>query len=898
MHKTALISFILIFSACCTHLFAQQQEEKSIHDSVSPLSSAEILRQPIKKDSIPQDSVAIKKKNKVSPFTQPVKYTARDSMQFDLKGKKVYLWGQAQIDYQDITLKADYIVFNMSDNTVFASGWYNDSAKTITGRPVFKQKNETFEAEELTYNFKTKKGYITQIKTEQDGGYLHSEITKRNANGEVNMRHGKFTTCDLDHPHFYLALSKAKVIPEDKIVSGPAYMVVGDVPLPIGIPFGFFPHTSKNSKSGFLIPAYGEDKIRGFKLQNGGFYWAINDYADAVITGDIYTRGSYGLQVASNYKYRYHFSGRASAGYYHNIYNDSTKKNDYVIQWSHVQDAKANPFSTFNASVNMSSSTFDRQNAMYNPAGRVTNTKTSSIMYSHRWPSLPLNMSMGMRHSQNNITRDVTMDLPSFSLNSTTIYPFRRKNMTGKMRWYENIQTLYSSSFENTVITKDSLLFTRHAFDSLNTGFRHSIPVSTNIKIGNFFNITPSINYTGMIYTKYIRKLYNINAIDTLTNTHLQTISRDTLAYIHGWAPSIGFTCNPKIYGMYQFRRSRIKAIRHVMSPTASFTYTPDMKGLTPDYYRSYIDYSQRDPADSTKHREVFYSMFEKGRYGTPTARGRTGTLALSLRNTLEMKILSKTDTGVTTKKVPILENFDFNTAYNPYAEKGTRKWSNINMNAGTRLFEGKYNIRMTALFNPYQYVKHEKLNAAMIKNPADRYFYKDTITFMYELPGHPLARMTNLTLSIGTSWRSAEKGKKKEGEKSQPSPGTIDPVTGLPTSGYVDFDIPWSLNLNYDFSYSRPYETTRLTQTIRVSGDFSLTKKWKTTFSSGYDMVNKKLSATTFTVIRDLHCWEMRFTCVPFGPSQMYLFSINVKAAMLRDLKYDKRQSWYDTMY
>ena len=820
------------------------------------------------------DTMTVVKNNKKQAIDDPVTYNAEDSLIFDYTIKKAYLFGKAFVSYQDIELKAERINFDMTEESVYANGIPNDSSGKDIGNPEFKQGSEEFTSKYLIYNFKTKKGYIKEIKSKQQDGYIHSEITKRYPSGHIHMRNGKYTTCDADHPHFYLSLTKAIAIPEDKIVSGPAYVVLADIPLPIGLPFGFFPNT-KSSKSGVIIPSYGEEANRGFFLRGGGYYIPFGDYADARITGDIYSKGSWGLGLASNYLLKYKFGGSVNATYIKdklgipqtNTYNEAY---NYSITWSHRQDQKANPSQNFSANVNMSSSSYERTNAR-SLNNLTTNTKSSSINYSKQWVGTPFNFSGGFKQSQNSLNKEVLMQLPSLAFNVNTLYPFRRKIVTGKMKWYENIQVNYSSTFENNVSTKDSLMFTPYMLDTMENGFQHNIPLSTNIKLGSIMTITPSLNYKGILNTRYIEKTFT-GVLDSARGTFLKTDTFEKLSYAQAFFPSLNVSVAPKLYGMYKIQHDRFKAIRHVLSPSVSFSFIPQLGDNQPSYYKSYYD--------SIQKKYVQYSIYEKSLYQAPRPGGKSGRIGFGLRNTLELKYFSKNDTTGVAKKLPLLENLDIRSGYDIYREEF--KLDPFNITTGTRLFNGEIDVRLTGVVDPYilQYDSTYK-----------RYLRKNELEFK---KNKRMGRLTNASLSFGTRFQSKQ-GKKTNQDKEIDAPTS---ETESYNYGYVDFDVPWSLNFDYSFSYSKTLPVKPIvTQTIRVSGDLSLTKKWKIGFSSGYDLSTRKATTSSLNVYRDLHCWEMRVVIIPFGTFRSYNFTINVKSALLRDLKYERRNSWYDNI-
>jgi len=846
-------------------------------------------------DSLPPVADTLITETTSGNLEAPVDYHSVDSMDIDMTERKVYLYGDAVVTYMDIELKADYIELDMDKKEVYASG-LPDSTGKIAGKPVFREGSETFESEILHYNFDTKRGFIREVITEQEGGYLHSTLTKRHEDGTIHLMNGKYTTCDAPEPHFYVALTKAKVLPKNKIVSGPAYLVIADIPLPVALPFGFFPNKQEQA-SGILIPEYGEEVNRGFFLRNGGYYFALSDYFDLRITGDIYSKGTWGLRVGSNYVKRYRFRGNLNLQYFNNITGDKllgnqSRNRDYSITWSHSQDAKANPNSSFSASVNMSSSSFDR-NHSYETEKYLTNQKSSSISFSKRWPGTPFNFSGSLNHNQNSRTKSVDLSLPRMAFNMSRIYPFKRKNPTGETRWYENIELSYSAKLDNQIKTTDSLMFTSAMFRDMRNGFQHSIPISTVIRPFRNFSISPNVQYTGVLYTQSIKKRWEADYYDAELDSTYGRVMVDTipgLRYAHAYSPSISATLNPKIFGMYQFKNPDfpVRAIRHVMTPSVSFNYTPDMSSVTPDYY----DTVQVN-AEGT--RQEVYSYFEGALYRAPSIRGKQGSLNFSLNNNLEMKVRSRNDTASEDRKIKILESLNFGTSYNIFAD--SMRWNTVSMSGRTSLFN-KINITFGGSFDPY----------ALDENGSriNRFYFQET---------GKLLRLTRFNLSLDMSLNSAAKGSSSgetdrqgvspdgTGELLREDMSVVKKERTMQTPDmyqeYVDFNVPWNFNVRYNLNLSRPRpDQQTVTQTLSFSGNISLTPKWKISLSSGYDFEGKKLSYTSVNIHRDLHCWEMRISFIPIGYRRSYTFQINVLSSVLRDLKYEKRQSWYDNPY
>jgi hypothetical protein len=771
----------------------------------------------------------------------------------------------------------------MSDETVYATSVKDSSGKEVE-KPVFKEGNEEFDAQLLKYNFKTKKALIDYVRTKQNDGYLLGDTTKRQADGHIDLKSGKFTTCDAEHPHFYIGLTKAEAIPGDKIVSGPAYLVVADIPLPIAIPFGFFPNTSKNNASGILIPKVGEEQTRGFFLQDGGYYFAINDYMCAQVLGTIYSKLSWSLNATANYRVRYEFAGNFGFDYAVNITGEQytpsyLKTKDYRITWNHSQDSKANPNSRFSASVNVSSTSYD-QNVGYNLDDHLTNTKSSSISYSYTWTGSSFTGSFNQ--SQSSIDKSIDLDLPSLSYNVNPIYPFRRKEMTGEPKWYENIQISYSASLDNKIHSSDSLLFTKHGLDNVNNGFQQSIPLSTNFKLASFITLTPSLNYKGVMYSSRIREIWDSKKqkIDTLTYHGLNDSS-----YAQGYYPAVSLGITPKFFGMYQFQNSKIKALRHVFSPSITISFIPDVRKFVPNYYFTVIDSTPNKNIKNYQYKKIVYSEFQNGMYGTPVGYGKSGTINLALNNNFEMKWASETDSGVTEKKITLLRELNFSTSYNIFAD--SMNLAPIRMVAGTSVFNNKLNIDFNATLDPY-----------MVDSNSNKYY--DINKFALS-KNRGLGRITSATLTIGTSFKSGA-GKNTTSDNKQTDQTNTNPSNMPNTSSTqnvnkaVDFSIPWSLSINYSWGFSKPYLYDHsVVQTVDLSGDLSLTKKWKISIKSGFDIQHNNISPTQLSIHRDLHCWTMSFQWTPLGPWRSYTFTINALAPILQDLKYNKTKSWYD---
>lgn len=804
-------------------------------------------------DTIRKDSIQSK-----PLFDDLIDYNADDSVRFSIQEKKVYLYGNGFVKYLTTELRADYIELDMDKKLAMATG-VPDSVGKLKGTPKFKDGGQEFESTELHYNFDTKKGYVTEIITQEGEGYIQGKTTKKMSDSVYCVKHGMYTTCDEhDHPHFGLNMSKAKMIKDKKIFVGFTNLELEGIPLPIFIPFGFFPITKK-ATSGIIMPTYGEERMRGFNLRGGGYYIYINDYIDMNITGDIYTNGSWGLQYATQYRKRYKFNGNLNFTISKNYVSekglpDYQESSDWSVRWTHTQDGKANPYSSFSASVDMSSANNNYYNA--NTVDGIANQrKQSSISWSKKWPESPFSLSGSFNHSQNSRDSSIAITLPNLSLRMTQIYPFRKKGKSGEMKWYDNIGVSYSAELRNSIQTKEDKLFKSSFERDWSNGFKHNIPISLQFKIAKDVTFTPSLNYNGYLNLKTIEKIW---IPDTSANGG-QFITRDVpgLNYSHDYSASgsIGYT--PTIYGMFMFKPGcKVVAIRHMIRPSISASYTPAIKPLG-NYKKSYFD----------GEKEVEYDIHEGLTYRPNTTGGKqSGSISFSLDNNVEMKVRNDKDTtgDEEFKKVKLLESFRISTSYNPFAD--SMNFSNISISARTKILNNKVDLNFSGTIDPYAI---------------------DTNNVRYNKYHGKLGRLTNATISTNFSF-SADNGQNKEKKN--------DLVGGF-YDDYMDFDVPWNISISYNFTYSRPspYRSPTISQIVNFSGDLSLTPKWKINFQSGYDIKNKEVTSTSFGVTRDLHCWEMTFNCMPFGQHQSYNFEIHVRSSLLRDLKLTKRDSWYD---
>ena len=862
-------------------------------------------------DSLGMDSLAADTTKKKEPLDAPVIYEASDSIVFTKEGY-AHLYGEGKVNYQNIELTSAVITMNMDSSTVYATG-VTDTAGVETGSPIFKDGETPYESKIMRYNFKTKKGFINSIVTQQGEGYVTSEEGKKGANDEIYMRHGKYTTCDNhEHPHFYLKLSMAKVRPKKNVVFGPAQLVVEDVPLPIAVPFGFFPFNSSYS-SGFIMPTYGDEMNRGFYLRDGGYYFAISDQMDLKVLGEVFTKGSWGLSAASNYNKRYKFSGSFNASYLvtktgeKNMPDYSVSK-DFRIQWSHRQDAKANPNSSFSASVNFATSSYDRSSlsSLYNPQQYSQNTKASSVSYSRNFPEIGLNISGAFNITQNTRDSSLSMTLPDVNISLNRIYPFKRKKSAGDERWYEKISLQYTGSITNSISTKDNLLF-KTPLTQWENGMQHKIPVSATFNLFKYINIVPSFNYTERWYLRKVKQSYDASP------TSRDHVKRDTInGFNRLYDYNLSLQMNTKLYGMYKplFMKSKELQIRHVFTPTVSYTYTPDFGKSRYGYYDTYT-YTDEDG----EVRTVEYSPYEGAVYGYP-GKNMSQNISFSIDNNIEMKMKSDKDT-TGYKKISLIDQLGASLSY----DVANKKWSDLSMNLRLKLTKS-YTFNMNASFATYAYQFDENGNVVV----------GDRTEWSYGRFGRFQGYSGSFSYTLNNDTFKKLFGKKEEDEKNKDNKGKEEnedeeteeeteeqnnnsnmrktEKASVDSDGYLAFKLPWSVSLSYSYSIREdrskdiniktmryPYS---LTHSLNVSGNFKIGSRWNMTYSTGYDFTSKEMSMTTLNITRDLHCFNMSCGLV-FGLFTSYNFSIRANSSMLTDaLKWDQRSNtgsavtWY----
>ncbi len=824
--------------------------------------------------SLAGDTVIDEKAGRTKLDDKLVRY-ARDSIVQDIVNRKVFLYGDAQVNYQDITLKAAFIEVDLNSNSVFASGIEDSTGKTI-GVPEFTQASQTFKSTTMTYNFNSQKGMISNVVTEDGNGFLHGQKVKKLEDNTVNIFNGTYTTCNLEeHPHFGFRFRKSRVIPDSKIVTGPAYMEIEQMPTPLGLPFGFFPN-SANQTSGIVIPTFGEYANRGFYLEDGGYYWAINEYMDFQLLGDIYSRGGWGIKPRYRYKKRYRFGGEFNLGYAVNIVGtkdapDYEKSTDFKVKWSHKQDPKARPNSTFSADVNIQTANYVKYNVV-STQDYLSNEFQSSVAYQKNWAGkyfLTLNAS----HRQNTKTKRVDVSLPELTFSVNRFYPFKNKK-GGKKRVFDDLTISYSLNAKSQVSTYDSVLFTQNTLDSnMQYGAVHKIPISLPLKVLKYFTLSNSINITDRMYGRTHREYYQADTIVIDGDTTLPGVREET---VNGFRNALDYnfssSLSTKVYGMLQFKKGPLRAIRHVFTPSVSFSYTPDFGRESLGYTGTYID---------GEGNEVLYSHFEGTLYGGPPTE-RSGRIGISLGNNLEIKVPSKKDTITGMRKVKLVESFSISGNYD--LARDSLNMSYISMSGRTTLWKN-FNIQYASQWDPYAV---DSAGARINK-------YEWNVN-------RRLLRLDQTTWRLSFGLQLGDKDFKKKDKPDDASDDQMDAINDNP-DGFVDWSIPWSMNLNYNFTYTNDLKysnfvkipTKTIVQTLSFSGQVNITPKWKFTFNSGWDFTQNKLSYTSVNLYRDLHCWEMRFSWIPLGPRKSWNFSINVKASILQDLKLNKKKDFRD---
>jgi hypothetical protein len=865
-------------------------------------------------DSLKVDTTEVVDKKPVGDITTTVEYSSTDSINLNVRSKLVKLYGDSNIDYEPIGLSAERIDIDWNTNTIAAEG-VEDSLGNVVGSPVFKNGIEVYETNDMAYNFKTQKAVISGLVSQQGDGIIHGNEVFKNANNELFIPYTKYTTCNLAHPHFYIAARKVKAIPDDKMVAGPFNMVINDVPTPLGFFFGMFPETSHRS-SGVIVPSYGEQKIKGFYLENGGYFFAINDYMNLAVTGSIYSKGGYGINIRSQYLSRYKYNGNFNFAFTkQNLTSDTDAEQnitkDFRLTWSHAP--KSTGTGKFSANINAATATFNQNNVLSTTNDQIRATLSSSVAYSKSFTGTPVTMGLNARFNQNLKTRKVDLLLPEFSANVKNIYPFQKKS-GGSSGVLDKLSFRYTLNGLNKItnqISADSIApFDFETFPKLveraNNGMKHTIPLGTSLKALKFFTVSPSFNYQELWYTSRLDHRYDSLSTSIVTDT----IPGFQRAYSYGASVSM----NTRVYGTYFFNRETgIQAIRHVLNPSIGYSYRPDFGDPKFDYWQEV----QSNENGDTRYR----GRYEGYVYGQP-GRGESSALSFSLTNTLEMKVKSKKDTTNTSEKIPLLRNFGLSSSYNFAAD--SFKLANISARATTSLFNNKKifkesasldntSINLSGNIDPYVYV----LDSMVDNGTEDPTIYQRKIDKYAWNNGDGFGQFTNVTFSLRSGIRANPK--KKEGSgTSGIDPRDVNRMQDMLNSGtlsyheeaiiqslldfpeqYVDFNIPWSLGFTYSLNYRKVgFREGDVTQAITFNGDLSLTPKWKVTFTSGYDLVKKEWTQTRLGLFRDMHCWELNFSWVPFGRFTSYDFTIRAKASLLQDLKLNRTRSFQDNIF
>lgn len=867
-------------------------------------------------DSIRADSMMRARSNGIDA---PVKYSAEDSLVYDAESGTAYLYGNSKVDYENMKLTSDKVHMNLDKSTVRATGTVDSTAEGgIKGKPVFTMGKDEYKSDTMAFNFKSKKGLIKGVYTEQQDGFLSGEVGKRDSTGSIYLQHGRYTTCDKPHPDFYIALSRAKVRPGKDVVFGPAYLVVADVPLPLAIPYGFFPFSKKYS-SGFIMPSYGDESDRGFYLRDGGYYFAISDKWDLKLLGEIYTKGSWGVSAASNYRKRYRYSGSFLFSYQDSKTGDKglpdfAEQESFKIQWNHRQDPKANPYSSLAASVNFATSNYERNNlnSMYNPQTLTQTTRTSSVSWSTGFSSIGLSLSATTNLAQDMRTSSIQITLPDLNISLSRFYPFKRKHLVGKERWYEKISMSYTGQLANSISTTEDKILHSNLIKDWKNAFQHTIPVQANFTLFNYINVTPSFNFTDRMYSKKVTRGWD--------NTLQKEVVRDTTYGFHNvynWSMSVG--ASTKLYGFWVPNRKlfgdKIQAIRHVITPQVTFSYSPNFGARRYGYYDSY---QYTDASGNVKL--VEYSPYQDELYSVP-GKYKTEMISWDVSNNIEMKIKSDKDT-TGYKKISIIDELGASMSYNAAADY--HRWSDLSMRLRLKWWKN-YTFSLNAQFATYAYEldangkpyvgNHTEwgygrlprfqgmsqnfsftLNPEKLKKWFGRKDDKDDDKVSVDSDGPDTNIESNMDDDLEKGKYAA---KKKRGN-----------IAETDDDGYMSFNMPWSLTIGYGITMREntagrfntktmryPY---KFTQTLNFSGNIRISDGWNINFSSGYDFENHAMSMTTASLSRDLHCFNMSASVV-LAPYTSYNFTFRCNAATLTDaLKYDKRSGitnavqWY----
>jgi len=860
-------------------------------------------------DEVPQSTRKSRIVRQKVDLDNVVNFASKDSMIL-IGRNSAYMYGDAELTYGDMKLTAAEVSMDMATNNVHAVG-RPDSLGELTGTPIFTDKSGEYESQTMNYNFKSQRGFITDVITEQGEGYLTGGQTKKMESGEYYLRNGRYSTCsDHEHPHFYFQLTKAKVTPKSNIVTGPAYMVLAGLPLPLAVPFGYFPFSEKYS-SGIIFPTFGDDYNRGFYLSNGGYYFAINDNIDLALTGELYTKGSWGLSAQSSYVKRYKYSGSFNISYLNTIYGekgspDYSKQTNFQILWNHSQDTKANPNMNLSASVNFTTSGYTRNDLnSYYSNSFTENTKSSTVNMTYRIPNSKWSFSTTANIAQRTQDSTLAVSFPNLTVTMSQVYPFKRKRAVGKERWYEKIKLSYSGLFQNSLTANQDEFFQKSLIKDWRNGMKHSIPISATFNMFKYINVTPSLRIDDRMYTSKVKRQWDPNASAEVMDT--------TYGFYNVWDFQASVSLDTKLYGFYQpmkFLGDKVKMIRHVLTPSISLSGAPDFAS---PFFGYYDQYQYQNSAGETVTKK--YSMFPNALFGVP-GQGRSGILSVSLANNLEMKVKSNDSIGE--KKISLIENLSISQSYNFAAD--SMNWSDINTSLLLRLVKN-FNLNLSATWDVYTYQLNSAGNPVRVNIPRWK-------------AGKGIGRLSSTGTSFSYTFNNntfKKKDKKDRNKNSGDSDNERDEndyddegdnFSGRNTArrrdeedrqmevgdgGYMKWEVPWSLTFNYSINYGygefnkkKMEYDPRITQNLSLSGNIQPTKNWNFGFSASYNFDTHKLAYMNCNISRDLHCFTMTASFVPVGPYKSYNFHISVKSSLLQDLKYDKRSSqsngvdWY----
>ena len=818
------------------------------------------------------------KKSTGGALESEIIYSAEDSIISDRENNIVKMYGKARVKYQDMELDADYIQYDQKNNTLFAKGLINPKTNRYTGRPLFKQGQEQpITTDSLFFNYKSKKGKSYGVYTEAEGGYLQARQFKKNEYGEGNFANGVYSSCNLPYPHNHFGINITRgIVTEKQIITGPAYLEIEGVPLPLGVPFGFFPKPNKRS-GGLLFPTFGED-LRGFFMRDLGYYIGLNDYWDLATRGTIYSKGSYELSSAARYRKNYKYDGNVNLRYAstrNGVEGTEAFKNpnkDFNITWSHSQSAQANPGTTFSASVNAGTGSFF-QNVPgavgYNPTEIARNTLSSSISYGKVFQDGLFNFTSSLTHSQDIELKTVSLQLPQFNLAMTTINPFDSKDRAGEQKWFQRINLGYTMQGTNVINTSESLLFKKETLRKFQNGIRHDIPIGMSLNVAKFFQFNSSMNYSEKWYLQTIRK-----RLAPVASGFAEVV--DTIggfSRVYDYSLNSGFST--KLFGKFNFKKGKLMALRHVMTPSVGLNYQPDFGSDRFGFYRNRQN-------DTSVVKPVRYSIYDGAYFGSPLT-GKTAGIGFSLDNNIEAKMRSTEDSTKNSVNIPILQSLTFSGAYNFAAE--FFKLSTIGFSGRTALFNQKMGINFFGTLDPYRLdASGTRIDKFTINSGSPARLTSFGINTDFSLNSTALKKRNEVINKADASTQNLTLQQREE----------LNAISRDPNA-FVDFNIPWNVSASYSFNYSKNGLKSVITNTLNFYGDFNVTPKWKVQYTSGYDFQRNDLSLTSFSIYRDLHCWDLSFRWSPIGPYKFYTVDLRVKASILQDLKLSKRRDFYN---